>query len=180
MSNFSLQITDFTLPAVDGSMVSLKDFSHSKAIIVVFTCNHCPYAVAYEERLKKLHNTYMPKGVPLIAISSNDARRYPQDSFERMKFRARNKNFEFPYLYDESQEVAKAFGAKRTPEVYILQAQNDQLWQILYSGAIDDNYKNEQFVQKSYVFESLNELLMQGHLNPWHTQSIGCSIKWKE
>lgn len=179
MSNFSLHKLDFNLPAVDGSHVSLHDFLHSKAILIVFTCNHCPYAMAYEERLKKLHNAYMPLGIPLIAISSNDALQYPQDSFERMQARATQKGFPFPYLYDESQELAKTFNAKRTPEAFILQGKNDGLWQILYSGAIDDNYKNEQFVQKSYVSETLNQLLEQGDIEPWHTESVGCTIKWK-
>ncbi|MCI4668332.1 MAG: thioredoxin family protein [Bacteroidia bacterium] len=179
MSNFSLHNLNFKLPSVSGEEISLANYSQSSAIIIIFTCNHCPYAIAYEERLIKLAKTYSPKGIPLIAISSNDAKQYPQDSFERMKERAAEKGFNFPYLYDESQEVAKSFGAKRTPHAFILKAESEDMWQILYSGAIDDNYKNEQFVKKSYLSNSLDQLLAQGKLAPWHTESIGCTIKWK-
>ncbi len=179
MSNFSLKDMDFRLPNVQGGSISLSDYDEIEAFVLIFTCNHCPYAIAYEERIKKLDESYTSQDIPLIAISSNDAQQYPQDSFERMKERASQKNFRFPYLYDEDQSVAKKYGATQTPHAFILAPQKDQLWQIVYSGALDDNYKNEHLVKKSYLKDALDSILAQKEISLAQTEPIGCTIKWR-
>ncbi|MEO0895107.1 MAG: thioredoxin family protein [Bacteroidota bacterium] len=180
MRNFTLEELDFSLPNTQGGQKSLQDYPESQAFVIVFTCNHCPYAIAYEQRLIKLHKILTDKGVPLIAISSNDVRQYPQDSFENMIRRAEEKGFPFPYLYDESQEVAKNFDAKRTPHAFLLAKNFEGLWQIVYSGAIDDNYRSEQNVKKSYLLEATESVLAQETVSQSHIEAVGCTIKWKQ
>ena len=120
---------NFSLPNVDDREISLADYQSQQGLILIFTCNHCPYAIAYEERLNELYQKYNPLGVALVAISSNDVQQYPQDSPGNMKIRAHDKGFQFPYLFDESQEVAKSFEAERTPHAYFLIPSGDQ-WKI--------------------------------------------------
>lgn len=167
----------FSLKNIDGTMVALEKKDEIKGYIVVFTCNHCPYAKAYEDRINALHNKYK-SSYPVIAINPNDAKAYPDDSFENMQKRAKEKGFTFPYLHDESQEIAKAYGATKTPHVYLIQFENDKPV-VKYVGAIDDNYQDAKAVKKKYVEKAIADLKAGNNPETDHTIAIGCSIKWK-
>lgn len=169
---------NFSLPNIDLRHVSLNDYPEARGFIIVFTCNHCPYAIAYEERLKDLDQEFRPQGYPLIAINSNDPTKYPQDSFENMQVRAQSKGFQFPYLFDESQEIASTYGAQRTPHVFILRKTDEGLTKV-YEGAIDDNYQSPHLVQQAYVADYLRRLIQTGDSPFMQTRAIGCTIKWK-
>jgi peroxiredoxin len=167
---------DFTLPATDGKTYNLLDaFKNARAVAIVFTCNHCPYAQAYEDRINAIARDYAPQGVRLLAISSNNALAYPADSFENMAKRAREKHFVFPYLYDESQSVARAYGAERTPEFFIFDAAKT----LRYHGAPDDNYEDEHAVKHHYAREALDAILAEREPAVSETKPVGCTIKWK-
>ncbi len=170
---------DFKLKNVNGKMVSMADYKDAKGFIVVFTCNHCPFSQAYEQRIVELHKMYASKGYPVIAISSNDKTLVPDDSFENMVIKAKEAGFDFPYLYDESQEIAKAYGAMRTPHVFVLQktATGNA---VKYVGAIDDNSDDEKAVTKRYVQDAVNQLLEGKSVAVPSTKAIGCSIKWRK
>lgn len=170
--------TTFRLPNVDGRTLGLADFPTAKAVILIFTCNHCPYAIAYESRIQALHEEFAPQGVPLLAINSNDATRYPQDAFDQMQVRAKAKGFGFPYLYDAAQVVAQAFDAERTPHAYILLRQGND-WEVVYKGAIDDNYEKPEAVRDAYVAGTVRRILATGGAPYRETPAVGCSIKWK-
>ena len=170
---------NFTLKNVDGKMVSLSDYASSKGVLVVFTCNHCPYSVAYENRIIELHNKYAAKGYPVVAINPNDAVAYPADSYENMIERAQEKNFPFAYLHDESQQIAKTYGATRTPHIYLLTQKNKQ-FTVAYVGAIDDNSNEEENVHKKYVQDAISDLEAGRAIATPSTKAIGCSIKWKK
>ncbi|RMG56751.1 MAG: thioredoxin family protein [Bacteroidetes bacterium] len=170
--------TTFSLPNVDGRNLGLADFPDAKAVILIFTCNHCPYAIAYEGRIQALHDEFAPQGIPVLAISSNDATRYPQDSFEQMQARARDKGFGYPYLYDERQEIARAYDAERTPHAFILLRQGAD-WSLVYKGAIDDNYERPEAVHDQYVAGTARRILATGGAPYRETPAIGCGIKWK-
>ena len=133
----------FELPGVDDRRHALEDYADKEAVAVVFTCNHCPYARAWENRLVEIQADYAARGVQLVAISANDAKRYPDDSFPRMRERSEEKGFNFPYLYDESQEVARAYGAERTPEIFLF----DKGGTLRYHGTVDDNYDDPAAVK---------------------------------
>lgn len=167
----------FNLKNVDGKMISLSDYKDKKGVIVVFTCNHCPYAKAYEDRLVGLQTKYK-KDFPVVAINPNDAVEYPSDNYAAMVKRAKEKGFNFPYLHDESQEIAKAYGATKTPHVYLLQNVNGQ-FQVVYIGAIDDNYQDESKVKKTYLEDAVKSINKGETPNPSETKAIGCSVKWK-
>jgi len=169
---------NFTLPNIDGKTIKLDDYQDAPAVIVVFSCNHCPYVIAYEERIKQLHDKYEPQGVPLIAISANDPVAYPQDSPENMKVRARDKDFKFPYLFDETQEVAQKFGAERTPHVFVIKYEGGA-WKTYYKGAIDDNWEKPDAVTQKYVEDQVDSLLRNGDVAYKETPAVGCTIKWK-
>jgi peroxiredoxin len=170
---------EFSLPNVDEKALSLADFPDAKGFVVVFTCNHCPYAIAYENRLIALHQAYAPQGYPVIAINANDPVKYPQDSFENMQLRAREKSFPFPYLFDSRQEVARAYQAERTPHVMVLQKDEEGELKEVYRGAIDDNHASEKQVKQTYLADVLDALL-DGQQPPYRdTPAVGCSIKWK-
>jgi peroxiredoxin len=169
---------DFRLKNVDDSMVSMADFPDAKGFIVVFTTNHCPYAVAYEDRIIALDEKFKEKGYPVIAINPNDPVAYPADSFENMKIRAEEKGFTFPYLFDETQEIARSYGATRTPHVYLVDKDSGKLI-VKYIGAIDDNYQNVSAVKEEYLANAIASLEAGGPVNPKETKAIGCSIKWK-
>ncbi len=173
------EVADFKLKNLDGKWVSMSDYTDAKGYIIIFTCNHCPYAKLYEERIIALNNIYKPKGYPVIAINPNDTEVQPEDSFENMKVRAKEKGFTFPYLIDESQQVAKAFGATRTPDVFIVNKENKKM-KLAYKGAIDDNHKNAAEAQKKYVEMAVNDLLQGKKAGTNNTKAIGCSIKWKK
>jgi peroxiredoxin len=167
---------DFKLKNVDDSYVSLSAIPEAKGYIVVFTCNHCPYAKAYEQRIIELHKKYAPLGFPVVAINPNDKDVQPADSFDNMKKRAKEKSYPFHYLYDETQEVAKAFGATRTPHVFIL----DQNKVVRYIGAIDDNSEDAASVREHYVGTAVDALLAGKEVATKETKAIGCGIKWKK
>ncbi|MES2778935.1 MAG: thioredoxin family protein [Bacteroidota bacterium] len=170
---------DFKLKNVDGKMVSLADYKKAKGFIVVFTCNHCPFAQAYEQRVIDLHNKYATKGFPVVAINPNDKTRAPEDSYENMVIRAKDKKYPFAYVYDETQEIAKAYGAARTPHVYIL-SKTKAGTKIEYIGAIDDNSEEPKDVTEKYVENAVNALLAGKPVAKNSTKAIGCTIKWKK
>jgi peroxiredoxin len=167
---------DFNLENIDGSFVSLSDFSESKGFIVVFTCNTCPYAVAYEDRIEALNKKYAKKGYPVIAIMPNNTEIKPGDSLDAMRKRANKKGFTFPYLIDREQAVFPQYGATKTPHVYVLQKNNEMLT-VRYIGAIDDNYKEANKVVLKYVEDAVDALLMNRKVPVSKTRAIGCSIK---
>jgi len=169
---------NFNLKNVDGSYVSLSDYSEEKGVIVIFTCNHCPYAKAYEQRIIKIDQRFDPKGYPVVAINPNDPKLVPEDSFENMKKRAKNKDYTFPYLIDTKQEVYKAYGATNTPHVFVLE-NNQGNFIVQYIGTIDNNYKNPDKVTKTYLADALQALLNGNEPDPAKTKAIGCSIKDK-
>ncbi len=168
---------DFSLKnAVDGKMVSLADYKDAKGFILTFTCNTCPYAELYEQRIIDLHNEFAPKGYPVVAINPNDVVKKPGDSLEAMKERAEEKGYPFVYLQDETQEIAHAFGATRTPHMYIL----DKDLTVLYIGGIDNNPKDADQANEHYIKNAINELLEGKTISQKTTKAIGCTIKWKE
>lgn len=166
----------FSLPGTDGRTYSLGDFADARALVVVFTCNHCPYAKAAEDRLVRLQDEYGPRGARLVAINPNDDRGYPEDSFEEMRKRATDKGFNFPYLRDETQEVARAYDAACTPDVFVF----GQERALVYNGRIDDNWKDESRVTRRDLREVLDAVL-EGRAPslPEVVPSMGCSIKWR-
>jgi peroxiredoxin len=169
----------FSLKNVDGKTVSLDDFKSEKGAIVIFTCNHCPYSVAYEDRIIALHNEFAPKGFPVVAINPNDPVRQPEDSFENMKIRAKEKNFPFVYLADETQEITKAYGATRTPHVFLLKNDGGKMV-VSYIGAIDENTQDAAAVEEPYVADAIHALLKGEVPKVASTKAIGCTIKWKK
>jgi peroxiredoxin len=168
--------TDFKLKNVNDKMVSLSDFKKAKGFIVIFTCNHCPYSVAYEDRIIELDKKYKEKGYPVIAINPNNPAKEPKDSFDLMKVRAKEKGFTFPYLFDDRQKIYPQYGATRTPHVYILKKENGKLI-VSYIGAIDDNYKDATKAKVKYVEDAVDALLKGENPIIAETKAIGCSIK---
>ncbi len=171
--------TDFSLRNVDGKMVSLKDYNGSKGFIVVFTCNHCPFSKAYESRILDLDKKYAELGYPVIAINSNDVNKSPDDSYELMQELAKEKNYSFPYLYDETQEIAKTYGATRTPHAYILKKETNGLI-VKYIGAIDDNADEPENAKIRYIQLAVDALISGKEVATKETKAIGCTIKWKD
>ena len=166
----------FNLKSVDGSMVSLDDFKDAKGFIVIFTCNTCPYAKAYESRIIALHNKYAPRGFPVIAINPNSPEVQPGDSYEAMKERAASKSFPFPYLQDESQEIARNYGATKTPHVYLLDADRT----VAYIGAIDNNHRDITLADRKYLEDAIDALMNGTKVPLDETKAVGCGIKWKD
>lgn len=165
--------TDFSLKNVDGSMVSLADFTEAKGFVIVFTCNHCPYSVMYEDRLLALDAKIKPMGYQLIAINPNDPEIYEGDSYELMKVRADEKGFTFPYLFDEGQKIFPQYGATKTPHVYLLNADRS----VLYIGAIDDNAQDAEAVSDTYLLDAVMAHSEDRLIYPSVTKAIGCSIR---
>lgn len=168
--------TDFSLKNIDNKKVSLKDFKDAKGFIVIFTCNHCPYAQAYEDRIVALDKKYKKAGYPVIAINPNNPEKQKDDSFDLMKVKAKEKGFTFPYLLDEGQKIYPQYGATKTPHVYILQ-KTSKGNQVKYIGAIDDNYGDEKAVKQKYVENAVDALLKNKEVSVKETKAIGCSIK---
>jgi peroxiredoxin len=168
--------TDFKLENIDGNFVSLSDYKDAKGFIVVFTCNTCPYAVAYEDRVEALNKKYAKKGYPVIAIMPNNVSTKPGDSMEAMQQRAKEKGFTFPYLMDADQSIYPQFGATKTPHIYILEATAKGAV-VQYIGAIDDNYKDATLVNTKYVENAVDALLSGTSVEVKKTRAIGCSIK---
>jgi peroxiredoxin len=170
---------DFKLKNVNGKYVSLSDYKSAKGYIVVFTCNTCPYAIAYEDRIKALNEKYASKGYPVLAINPNDPGTQPGDSFEKMQERAKDKGFSFPYLFDTDEIITKQFGASRTPHVFILQktAKGNI---VEYIGAIDDDTEGTRADKVKYVEAALDALAQGRKPAIANTKAIGCTIKWKK
>lgn len=170
---------NFRLKNVDGSYVSLSDYQDEEGAIVIFTCNHCPYAQAWEQRIIRIDQQFDPKGYPVVAIQPNDPELQPQDSYENMKKRAKEKNYTFPYLIDQTQEVYRTFGATATPHVFVLENESGDFI-VRYIGTIDDNYKDADQVEKKYLASAVKALLNGEEPDPQKTKAIGCSIKDKK
>jgi peroxiredoxin len=168
---------DFKLKSVDGSWVTLPSQADAKGAIVIFSCNTCPYVVAYEDRMIDLHKKYAPKGYPVIAINANDDKVSPGDSFDKMKERAKSKKFPFAYVYDQTQEVIKAYGGSRTPHVYLLHKEGSD-FVVKYIGAIDNNYQDPTGVTERYVEEAIDDVMNGRKVANETTKAIGCTIKW--
>lgn len=167
--------SDFSLKNIDGEMVAMGDYPEAKGYVIVFTCNHCPYSIAYEDRLIELDKKYKELGYPMIAINPNDPTIVPEDSYENMIVRAKEKAFTFPYLFDDGQKVYPQYGATKTPHVYVVnktEAGNE----IAYIGAIDDN-KNEDEVTKNYLANALDALVAGNAPEEAYTKAFGCSVK---
>lgn len=171
--------SDFNLKNIDGQMVSMANYSDAKGFIVVFTCNTCPFSKMYEKRIDELNQKYESKGYPVLAINSNDKSKQPGDSYEEMVKRANDKGYSFPYLYDESQQVAMAYGATRTPHVYVVR-KNSKEFVVSYIGAIDNNHKDATAVSQKYVEDAVDNLLNGQEVKTTFTKAIGCTIKWKD
>ena len=167
----------FSLPGVDGRTHTLDSIKGSKATIVVFSCNHCPYVVLNEDRLIAAFADFSGRGVGMAAINSNDAEKYPEDSFEAMRKRAAEKRFPFPYLRDESQETARAYGATHTPHLFVL----DAGLRLAYTGAVDDDssYKNRKKAERFFLRDALDDLCAGAAVRVPETHAIGCTIKWR-
>lgn len=168
--------TDFKLKSVDNKMYSMADYKDAKGFIVVFTCNHCPFAVKYEDRIIDLAKKYKSKGYILLAINPNDPAAQPEDSFELMQERAKEKKFSFPYLFDEGQKIYPQYGATKTPHVFLL----DKNLVVKYIGAIDDNVEDATQVKEKYLENAIAALENGEEPTPNTTKAIGCSIKVKK
>jgi peroxiredoxin len=165
---------DFSLPGVDGATHALADYAAADALAVVFSCNHCPYVQAWEGRMMELQRELGPRGFRLVAINANDAASHPEDSFDEMRKRAQQRGFNFDYLRDDSQEVARAYGAQRTPEVFLF----DRDRRLVYHGAIDDN-RDEHAVSQRYLREAIQAALEGREPETAETAPVGCTIKWR-
>ena len=168
--------TDFKLKSVDGKMYSMSGYDDVKGFIVIFTCNHCPFSVKYEDRIIELSKKYSDRGYILLAINPNDPEVQPADSYDLMKVRAQEKGFNFPYLFDEGQKIYPQYGATKTPHVFLL----DKNLIVKYIGAIDDNTDDASQVKEKYLENAIAALEKGEEPNPNVTKAIGCSIKYKK
>lgn len=170
------KVSDFKLKNFDGKSVALSDYKNSRGVILIFDCNTCPYSKAYNDRIIALNKTYEAKGFPVVTINSNDG---PGDRFEDMVERAKSKNYDFPYLLDETQSVARSFGATNTPHVFLLHRENKD-FVVAYIGAIDNNPRDGAKAERKYVEEAVNALLAGKPVATEKTKAVGCGIKWKD
>ena len=166
---------DFRLTGVDGKDYTLGSFKDKPVLAVLFTCNHCPYVQAYEDRLLALQFEFAPRGVQFVAINPNDNVSYPEDNFDNMVKRAKQKNYNFPYLRDENQRVAHAFGAEYTPETFVLNSK----FQLRYVGRIDDNWQHPERARSHDLHDAIVAVLDHKHVENPVTHAIGGTIKWK-
>jgi peroxiredoxin len=172
-------VPDFRLKNVDGNFVALSDYADARGFIVVFTCNHCPFAKLYPPRLNSLNARYKALGVALIAISATDTVVYEEDSYAKMAAKARAEHFNFPYLYDDMQTTARSFGAQKTPHAYVLwKEQGDYV--VKYNGAIDDNGAEPAKVTRTYLADAVDDLLAGRQVALPETKSIGCQINLRK
>jgi peroxiredoxin len=167
-------VPDFNLKGVDGKMHQLADYAGAKVLAVIVTCNHCPTAVQYEDRIVALQRDYQDRGVQVVAINGNEIEGHPTDSFEHMVARASEKSFNFPYLRDDTQEYMWALGAGRTPEVFLFGPDR----KLAYHGRIDDNPRDAGQVTRHDLREALDEVLAGKAVSVPQTKSIGCNVKW--
>lgn len=170
---------DFKLKNADGKLVALADNKAAKGYIVVFTCNICPFAQAYEDRIIALHTKYAPLGYPVVAINPNDAATAPGDSYAAMQKLAKDHKYAFPYLQDETQQVAHTYGATRTPHLFVLKRQGAD-FVVSYVGAIDDNSEDAKLVKTKYLDNAMTDIMAGKPAATSTTQAIGCGIKWKK
>jgi peroxiredoxin len=169
------QILPFQLIGTDEQPHATANYRDRKALVVIFSCNHCPYVRAWEDRMIAIQQDYASRGVQLLVINANDAKKYPDDSLPKMQQHAQEKGFPFPYLFDETQEVARAYGAERTPEVFLFDEQRS----LRYHGAIDDNFEQPEAVQQPYLRAALDAILAGQQPPTTATPPVGCTIKWK-
>lgn len=169
----------FQLLNVDGSMVSPDTYPEAKGFIIVFTCNHCPFSKKYETRINELNVAFAERGYPVIAINPNDPDAYPEDSYEAMQARSTEKGFTFDYLWDETQEIARSYGATKTPHTFVVTRHDDGSLVVSYIGAIDDSVDGSD-VGQAYVAEAVNALLNGETPEQTETKAVGCSIKWRD
>ncbi len=177
--NTNLSITDFKLQNTDSRTVSLSDYTDAKGFIIVFTCNHCPFAKLYPERMNELNTKYKNVGVPLIAISSTDTLLFADDTYPKMIEKSKKEHFNFPYLFDEKQSVAKNFAAQKTPHAFVIWKESGK-WVIKYNGAIDDNGAEPMKVKNRYVANAVDDLLSGKEVKIKETKSIGCQIHFRK
>ena len=182
MMDLGVEAPDFELPAVNPevdeageAMRSLDDYAEAEALVVVFMCNHCPYVVHVEDALLDVARTYRKRGVQFIGISSNDTERYPQDGPGPMAERARQKAYPFPYLFDETQEVARAYDAACTPDFYVF----DRDRTLVYRGRFDETRPGQGTATGADLRQALDELLEDGTVTREQHPSMGCNIKWR-
>jgi peroxiredoxin len=169
-------IVAFKLKNVDGKVISVEELSRGKqATVIIFSCNHCPYVQAWEGRMIQLGKTYGSRGVAFTLINANDPAKYPDDSYPEMIKRAKTKGYPFPYLHDEDQSVAKAYGASRTPEVFLFDTQGT----LRYHGRIDDHYEDPKKVRSQDLRDALEAVLAGRSPAVSETPAVGCSVKWK-
>lgn len=174
--DFKLPVANPGADGLEGGYRSLADYPDAEAYVVVFTCNHCPYVQHIEDALVEVAEAYQAKGVQFVAVCSNDAERYPADAFERMAERARAKDFPFPYLHDESQHVAQAYGAQCTPDFFVYDAD----LKLAYRGRFDETRPNQgEAAHGGDLTQALDELLADGAVQTEQKPSMGCNIKWK-
>ncbi len=166
---------DFDLRGTDGKNYSLDSFKEKKVLVVIFMCNHCPYVIAVLDRIIAIQNDYADKGVQLIGVNPNDTVNYPDDSFDNMKKIVKEKNIPFPYLIDESQDIARKYDAVCTPDIYVYGNERT----LIYRGRIDDNWQEESKVKKRDLRDALDAILKGNPVSGEQTPSMGCSIKWK-
>lgn len=178
-AGYAKTVSDFRLLNTDGKYISLKDYPDAKGFIVVFTCNHCPFAKLYPPRLNALHKRYKSLGVPVIAISSTDTILYEEDTYPKMVAKAKSGHYSFPYLYDGEQSVAKDFQTQKTPHAFVLWQENGQ-YVVKYSGAIDDNGAEPAKVQHQYAAEAVEALLHGKEVAVKETKSIGCQVHFRK
>ncbi len=173
-------VADFKLKNTEnGKYVSMASYPNAKGYIIVFTCNHCPFAKKYEQRIMNLDKKYAALGYPVIAISPNDPAVTPEDSYDELGKRAKEKGYSFPYAFDETQQVAQAFGATKTPHVFLVNKEGGKLV-LKYAGAIDDNTEDAAKVTKNYLADAIAEVMAGKAVTVSETKSVGCSIKWKQ
>jgi thioredoxin-related protein len=171
----TIPMTDVAMQSVDGKEVNLKSIMQPAGTLVIFTCNHCPFAKRWESRIVELGNTYLAKGIGVVAINANDPKAYPEDAFEAMQVRAKEKGMEFPYVVDATSNVARAFGATKTPEAFLF----DKTGKLVYHGAIDDNGEEPAKVEKAYLKLALEAVVNGEKVAVAETKSIGCGIKFR-
>jgi peroxiredoxin len=168
------QAPSFSLPGVDGSEHGLDSYADADVLVLIQSCNHCPYVQGWEGRMKAIQRDYADRGVRLVAVSSNDAESHPDDSFDEMVARAEREGFNFDYLYDEDQSLARALGSERTPEVFVF----DRDRRLVYHGAIDDN-RDEDGVTQEYLRDALDAVLAGETPATTDTPAVGCTVKWR-
>lgn len=171
-------VSDFRLKNIDGKMVSMSDYPEAKGFIIAFTCNECPYAIAYQDRIIDLDKKYKEEGFPVIAINPNDPAVEPRDSFEKMAERAREKGYTFPYLVDDGQTIYPKWGATNTPHMYVVIREGGDL-KVVYTGTIDNNWRDASAVTVNYIDNAIAALKEGTSIEQPVTRAIGCSIKTK-